>query len=82
MRATLILATIAGVSVLHAAPAAAQSIPPAVEAACNADYKKLCSSVVPGGGRIIACMKAKDSQLSAGCRTALQDEEKKRAGGK
>jgi hypothetical protein len=81
MRAAVILA-IVGVSVLSAAPVAAQSIPPAVEAACNADYKKLCSNIVPGGGRIIACMKAKDSQLSTGCRTALQDEEKKRAGGK
>lgn len=79
MRTTVALAALAVFSVSHAAPVAAQSIPPAVEAACNGDYKKLCSGVVPGGGRIIACMKEKDSQLSAGCRTALQDEEKKRA---
>ena len=79
MRAAALLATIAVLGIAYVAPAAAQGVPPAVEAACNADYKKLCSNVVPGGGRIIACMKAKDSQLSAGCRTALQDEEKKRA---
>ena len=78
MRAAL-LTTIAVLGVVHVAPAVAQGVPPAVEAACNADYKKLCNNVVPGGGRIIACMKEKDSQLSAGCRTALQDEEKKRA---
>ena len=80
MRAAALLATIAVLGVFHVTTAAAQSIPPAVEAACNADYKKLCSGVTPGGGRILACMKEKNSQLSAGCRTALQNEEKK--GGK
>jgi len=80
MRTAIAFAALAVFTVSHAAPVAAQSIPPAVEAACNADYKKLCNGVVPGGGRILACMKAKDSQLSAGCRTALQNEEKK--GGK
>jgi hypothetical protein len=80
MRAIIPMGALALLGVVHAAPATAQGVPPAVQAACDADYKKLCNNVVPGGGRIIACMKAKDSQLSAGCRAALQDEEKKRAG--
>ena len=79
MRAAALLATVVVLGVFHVAPAAAQSIPPAVEAACNADYKKLCGNVTPGGGRILACMKEKNSELSAGCRTALQNEEKKGA---
>ena len=80
MRTATLLATIAVLGISYVAPAAAQSIPPAVEAACNADYKKLCGNVTPGGGRILACMKEKNSELSAGCRTALQNEERK--GGK
>lgn len=78
MRTTVYLAAIAVLSAWHAAPAAAQEIPPAVQQACEGDYKKICNGVVPGGGRILACMKAKNSELSQGCRTALQAEEQKR----
>jgi hypothetical protein len=35
--------------------------------ACAGDVERLCSGIVPGEGRIKACMKAKQSQLSAEC---------------
>ena len=38
-----------------------------VVTACAGDVERLCSDVMPGGGRIKACMKEKMSQLSAGC---------------
>lgn len=44
----------------------------AVRAACAEDYKALCSTVQPGGGRIIACLKENAGKLSAGCQKALE----------
>jgi hypothetical protein len=50
------------------APAPAE---PNVRAACAADFKKLCSDVQPGGGRIRQCIAAHKDELSQGCRDAL-----------
>jgi hypothetical protein len=36
--------------------------------ACRADVQKLCKEVQPGGGRIAACMKQHEQELSPGCR--------------
>jgi len=44
------------------------------EAACRADYRKLCNGVKPGGGRIIACLKEKRDQLSPGCQQFLDNQ--------
>ena len=44
----------------------------AVEGACVADYKKLCSDVEPGEGRSQACLKANHSELSSGCKENLE----------
>jgi hypothetical protein len=45
-------------------------------AACTPDVFRLCSSDIPNVDKIIACMKAKKSQLSPACRTAFNPQEK------
>lgn len=39
--------------------------------ACQADAAKLCPGVQPGGGRVLACLKQHEAELSAGCQAAL-----------
>ncbi|MGA7807729.1 cysteine rich repeat-containing protein [Bradyrhizobium sp.] len=34
---------------------------------CRADYDRLCEGVMPGGGRILACLHLHASQLSLAC---------------
>ena len=59
------------------APAApAQTMGPRQEAslvrrACASDYRTYCSSVQPGGGRIIECLRENAPSLSGPCRSAL-----------
>jgi hypothetical protein len=36
---------------------------------CKADADKFCKDVQPGGGRIIACLKQHEADLSEGCKT-------------
>ena len=38
---------------------------------CGPDYRMLCRGVQPGGGRVVACLEANRSALSAGCQAAL-----------
>ncbi|MGJ0621525.1 MAG: hypothetical protein ACR65Z_12565 [Methylocystis sp.] len=57
-----------------AAPALAlpgNQIPDEVKEKCKADYAKLCSGVMPGGGRILACFQAHKAEVSPDCRDAL-----------
>ncbi len=39
---------------------------------CKSDMARLCPGVEPGGGRIIACLKAHKMEMSVGCAQALQ----------
>lgn len=39
--------------------------------ACRDDAKKFCTSVQPGGGRVMGCLKDKQSELSPACQAAL-----------
>jgi hypothetical protein len=41
--------------------------------ACRDELGKLCRGTEPGGGRLMDCLKKHESELSAGCRTALSD---------
>ena len=38
---------------------------------CKADVARLCPGVQMGGGRIIACLKSHDAELSPDCKAAL-----------
>jgi len=49
----VVLASVAGFS----AAALAQALSAEQRAACQADYNKYCKGTMPGGGRIIACLK-------------------------
>jgi Cysteine rich repeat len=39
---------------------------------CKSDMARLCPGVQPGGGRIMACLKAHKMEMSVGCAKALQ----------
>ncbi|MDR6951649.1 hypothetical protein J2X65_000998 [Ancylobacter sp. 3268] len=39
---------------------------------CKADIERLCSTVAPGGGRIMKCLKSHTKEMSVGCAQALQ----------
>ena len=60
------LAIVGGAGLAHAVDRGA------VREACAEDYKSLCQTVQPGGGRIIACLKDNASKLSPGCQKALE----------
>jgi hypothetical protein len=45
--------------------------------ACKGDYEKYCKSVVPGGGRIIACLAKESDKLAPACKKVLEAAEKK-----
>jgi hypothetical protein len=40
--------------------------------ACDADIEKLCKDVDPGSGRVAACLKAKQAELSPACKAEFQ----------
>jgi hypothetical protein len=65
-------------AVLAADPTAS----PSPRAACKSDVDKLCPGIQPGGGRIIACLKQNQAQVSAACKDALaKARERKPPGG-
>jgi hypothetical protein len=40
----------------------------AYNAACAEDANKLCKDILPGGGRVTACLKAREAELSTACK--------------
>jgi acetyl esterase/lipase len=52
--------------------------------ACRGDYRRLCAGTAPGGGRVLACLSSRTSELSDPCRAALlgaRDRRRASAGG-
>ncbi|MCX8252750.1 hypothetical protein RHAL1_02490 [Beijerinckiaceae bacterium RH AL1] len=52
-------------------PALAQSGTEAEQEACTPDVFKLCSEFIPNEDPIVACLKAKHTQLSAACEPVM-----------
>jgi hypothetical protein len=52
-----------------------------VQAACASDVQNLCSGVQPGGGRIIACLKQHQAQVSDRCKQAINNAMQQSRGG-
>ena len=57
------LVIIAAVSMMSAAQADEKEN----AGACRADVQKLCKGIHPGEGRIAACLKQHESEISPGC---------------
>ena len=45
--------------------------------ACKADYDKYCAGMLPGGGRIVACLNKQQNQLSDACKKVLASRKAK-----
>jgi hypothetical protein len=45
--------------------------------ACEEDVAKFCKDVRPGGGRIAACLKAHENELSPSCKASVGEARKK-----
>ncbi len=60
-----------GGELVWAQSAAAQGAANDVRAACAGDVQKLCANVPAGGGRILACLKQNQDQVSDGCKQAI-----------
>ena len=67
----LIMATLFGVPAAFAqqpGEAAAK-----FRAACGQDFRRFCTGVQPGGGRVVQCLLARRGELSAPCRSVFAE---------
>jgi hypothetical protein len=65
-------------ALLYASQAAfAQELTAEQRSACMGDYEKYCKGVVPGGGRIIACLAKESDKITPACKKVLTAAEKK-----
>ena len=73
LRTTLITAALLCAS----QSAFAQELTAEQRSACMGDYEKFCKGVVPGGGRIIACLAKESDKITPACKKVLAAAEKK-----
>ena len=73
LRTTLITAALLCAS----QSAFAQELTAEQRSACMGDYEKFCKGVVPGGGRIIACLAKQSEKITPACKKVLAAAEKK-----
>jgi hypothetical protein len=66
---TLILILLAAPAVLAQSPSP-QALADA-RTACETDVQSLCAGVPAGGGRVIACLKQHQNEISSACKTAI-----------
>jgi hypothetical protein len=59
------------VAVLLSSSANAQTNAQSVKDACMGDYQRYCIGVLPGGGRIVACLREHADALNASCTAAI-----------
>ena len=73
--AALIVATTAALAqpLAHArmVPLQMRSEALALVQVCRADYDRLCPGVVPGGGRVLACLQSRANELSPACAQSM-----------
>ena len=62
--------TLAALTLVLASAAAFAADEPGPQA-CRADAKKVCNGTKPGGGRLLACLKQHEAELSPDCKAAL-----------
>ena len=75
------LTSVAAISLLSSGIALAGDQPPGgtgPRVACKPDVDRLCPGIQRGGGRIVACLKQNEAQLSAACKDALAKAREKR----
>lgn len=62
-------------------PVAAQAAFTAAQRdACKADYETFCRDVIPGGGRIVKCLRDNAAKLRERCRAAVAEDAAARRG--
>ena len=75
MRTVRILTALAVAAAMQLGTAEAANM----RTACKADYKRFCSDVSPGGGRIVKCLKENEASISQACKSALAEAKEERA---
>jgi hypothetical protein len=75
LRGFIVVWALSGLTLMMPSTAVqAQKASPAeskVRTACRNDYMRFCMGVMPGGGRIEACLTANTASLAPPCRSAL-----------
>jgi hypothetical protein len=71
VRATLAAASLIGMLVITLSMARADDARNQARSACEADYRRICSGVLPGGGRVRKCLTDNFEALSSLCKQVV-----------
>ena len=73
MRKTIIGSMLLGAMLLAGGARAADSVADKLKSACKTEMTTFCKGVVPGEGRVLACLYAFESKVSDQCAYAVYD---------